>query len=71
MAQIMKDHHELREMNLVNTGQLGLPAYDQKTLKAAVASMLDAASHYENWKISLRVNGGVALCLGSLSAETS
>ena len=71
MARIMKDHHHLREINLVNTGQLGLPAYDQKTLKAAVASMLDAASHYENWKIGLRVSGGVALCLGSVYAETS
>lgn len=67
----MGNHHQVQDIKVVNTGHAAVPTYDQATLKLLVSGMLDAASHYENWRIGLGLSGGVALVLGSKSAETS
>ncbi len=71
MAQVKKHPQYLGQIQVANTDRSAIPMYDSKTLNEAVASMLDAASHYENWRIGLGVSGGVALVLGSEHAETS
>ena len=63
--------HYLPQVESNNGHQSGKSPVDLETLKATVANMVHAASHYKNWEKALQVPGGVALVLGNKWKESS
>jgi hypothetical protein len=52
--------------------ELSPPEIEKDNFRTAVASMLDAASHYETWRTKgLKIRGGLMLVLGSVEFETA